>query len=83
MKLMIGRKVIPVTSYAEASAEWCRYRDDADLGNSNSPRVTLIEDDGTERNISYNGKVWPCATASDWRAGMVPLFDPYAEAKAG
>jgi hypothetical protein len=78
MQLKIGRETFTVHGYADASALWCKYRDDNDLAGSNSPRVTLIENDGVRRNVSYNGKIWEHAHGGDWQPGMQPLFNPYA-----
>jgi hypothetical protein len=52
-------KQVEVNNLAEAKKFWEEYRDDRDLGSSNSPCVIVYDiNKRPVATISYNGRVW-------------------------
>lgn len=55
-----SRNVRAVASIAEAQKLWVAYRDEFNLGGSESPKVTVVRLDTGKMvaEISYNGRAW-------------------------
>lgn len=71
MILTIGKRhAVNVADVVEASAVYCRLRDESGEGGSTFPEGKL-----PGHRISYNGKVWK---AGPWKSGDVPVYNPYA-----
>lgn len=71
LTLRLGRAVIPVRDYAEASERFGRIRDENGHGASTMPRGRVFRDGRAVAEVSYNGRVWE---------GERCAFDPYAPA---
>lgn len=79
LTLHIGRKAIPVQSFADASSVYGNERDAYEFGASQFPNGTITDGSTVVAYVSYNGKVWKDRpSARDWMPGTTPLFNPYA-----
>lgn len=75
LKLKFGRRVVRVSSYAEASAAYAEARDASGLGGSRWPEGVITRDGVVVARVSYNAKVWG---PEPWAPGpKTPLFNPY------
>jgi hypothetical protein len=71
MKLFIGlRPAIEVASFEEASAAYCKARDESGAGAREFPNGRLMPG----HFISYNGKVW---AGTEYVEGAEPVYSPY------
>lgn len=76
--MVTGNKVVPVTSYEEASKVCRAYLDKTGIGNTRWTGGALFEGEKQIGYVSYNGRVWS-GRAQDWQPGMVPLWDNRTE----
>lgn len=72
MKLMIGRRQIPVSSFAQASSVYSQERDKSGLGGSKWPEGHIFERGALIARVSYNGRVW---SPEPWTVDSKPIYD--------
>ena len=70
MKLVVRSQVFEVKDFAEASATYCRLRNESGEGGSTFRPGRLAGN-----YISYNGRVWK-GKPRDWTPGTQPVYSP-------
>jgi hypothetical protein len=76
MILRIGNRAsFNVSTFAEASLTYARYRDASLEGASTFPDGIILDGTRTIARVSYNAKVWPPGMRTQ---SQIPLFDPYS-----
>lgn len=71
MQMHIGRRVIPVQSFEDASKKFEAAR--GSRGSRNMPDGLVYDDKGEQvARVSYNARVW---APGPWRADAEPLYD--------
>lgn len=82
--IRVGRKIVPVASFAAASEWWMALRDHTGVSNREAPRVEVLDADTGQAvaRVAYNGRIFDLSRTTEHPHGReieVPHFTPLAK----